>query len=649
MRAKRGKRSEAFWPSIVMKKWLNIKPKVYDFSEDEVDTETESEDDACSLKDSRMGVREDNNPLRTQSIFPSQTSDASCKGYKMRHRRGKSETLRVQYINTKEVRSGGNLVMNHIIILMILMICIIKWLFCRVTIGTWNVAGRLPPKDLEIEGWLCTEEPADIYIIGFQEVVPLNAGNVLGAEDNTPIRKWEAIIRRTLNKSSEPESKHKSYSAPSSPVLRASASADVLVDSKDVNTLEMMNEEYLATFDNDELEQQEVKSIIGIGKSLQLRKIYDDIDLQTIFDWPERPLDAIPDANSNPKLRRVLSSSDRIGFNWTENTLKYGGGMKRSHHSSGNLGLLWKEQQVMPEEVIDTLDDLSDMLSDEEDDAFFELPNDNDNGMGCMKSHPKYVRIVSKQMVGIYVSVWVQRRLRRHINNLKVSPVGVGLMGYMGNKGSVSVSMSLFQSRLCFVCSHLTSGQKDGAEIRRNSDVHEILRRTCFSSVFDTDQPQTIPSHDQIFWFGDLNYRINMMDGEVRKLVAQKKWDELMNYDQLSNELRGGHVFDGWKEGLINFPPTYKYEFNSDKYIGENLKEGEKKRSPAWCDRILWLGKGIKQLEYRRAENKLSDHRPISSIFSIDVEVFDPRKLQRALNFTNAAVHPEVFLKGGDL
>lgn len=28
-----------------MNKWLNIKPKVYDFSEDEVDTENESEDD----------------------------------------------------------------------------------------------------------------------------------------------------------------------------------------------------------------------------------------------------------------------------------------------------------------------------------------------------------------------------------------------------------------------------------------------------------------------------------------------------------------------------------------------------------------------------------------------------------------------------
>jgi len=35
-----------------------------------------------------------------------------------------------------------------------------------VTIGTWNVAGRLPNEDLDIDSWLCPEEPADIYIIG---------------------------------------------------------------------------------------------------------------------------------------------------------------------------------------------------------------------------------------------------------------------------------------------------------------------------------------------------------------------------------------------------------------------------------------------------------------------------------------------------
>lgn len=69
-------------------------------------------------------------------------------------------------------------------------------------------------------------------------------------------------------------------------------------------------------------------------------------------------------------------------------------------------------------------------------------------------------------------------------------------MAWLLMQGSVSVSMSVFQTRICFVCSHLTSGHKDGDKQRRNSDVYEILRRTQFSSVIDADQPQTIPSHE---------------------------------------------------------------------------------------------------------------------------------------------------------
>jgi hypothetical protein len=34
----------------------------------------------------------------------------------------------------------------------------------------------------------------------FQEIVPLNAGNVLGTEDNIPAKKWVSLIRRSLNK-----------------------------------------------------------------------------------------------------------------------------------------------------------------------------------------------------------------------------------------------------------------------------------------------------------------------------------------------------------------------------------------------------------------------------------------------------------------
>lgn len=36
----------------------------------------------------------------------------------------------------------------------------------RVTIGTWNVAGKPPDDDVEIDEWLCMKEPADIYILG---------------------------------------------------------------------------------------------------------------------------------------------------------------------------------------------------------------------------------------------------------------------------------------------------------------------------------------------------------------------------------------------------------------------------------------------------------------------------------------------------
>lgn len=38
------------------------------------------------------------------------------------------------------------------------------------------------------------------FFFSFQEIVPLNAGNVLGTEDNVPAKKWISLIRKTLNK-----------------------------------------------------------------------------------------------------------------------------------------------------------------------------------------------------------------------------------------------------------------------------------------------------------------------------------------------------------------------------------------------------------------------------------------------------------------
>lgn len=44
-----------------------------------------------------------------------------------------------------------------------------------------------------------------------------------------------------------------------------------------------------------------------------------------------------------------------------------------------------------------------------------------------------YCLAANKQMVGILPSIWVRSDLRHYIWNLKVSCVGRGLMGYLGN------------------------------------------------------------------------------------------------------------------------------------------------------------------------------------------------------------------------
>lgn len=56
------------------------------------------------------------------------------------------------------------------------------------------------------------------------------------------------------------------------------------------------------------------------------------------------------------------------------------------------------------------------------------------------------------------------------------------------------------------------------------------------------------------------------------------------------------------------------------------------------CDHILSYGKGTRLLSYKRAELMLSDHRPVTAVYMAEVGVVCPRRLQRALTFSNAEV-----------
>uniref|UniRef100_A0A452ZNW0 Inositol polyphosphate-related phosphatase domain-containing protein n=4 Tax=Aegilops tauschii subsp. strangulata TaxID=200361 RepID=A0A452ZNW0_AEGTS len=485
-----------------------------------------------------------------------------------RPKRCNSDTLRAQYIDVAEL---------------------------RIFVGTWNVGGRVPPTDLDIQEWLAMEEPADIYVLGFQEIVPLNAGNIFGAEDDHPVAVWEHIIRETLNKLCPYKPKHKCVSDPPSP--SKFNPSDYLV----------MEDGFLSEADNES--EGELHPLIG----QDINPVTNDSGVCKTYEYPtSASSERVHEGEDFRKMLPVHLLQDSTSVTSVK-TLAASASFKSRHENSNGF----------PEDNLD-----------------HDVSTDN---RVVKRKNSNFVRIISKQMVGIYLSVWVQRGLRRHIHNLRVSTVGVGAMGYIGNKGSISVSMSIYQTPFCFVCCHLTSGEKDGNLTKRNADVEEILRRTIFNPVHRVSMPKGIHDHEKIIWFGDLNYRINLSYERTHELISRQEWDLLFDNDQLKWELMKGRTFDGWIEGVISFPPTYKYEFNSDKYAGDEPISA--RRRPAWCDRILSYGKGIRLDSYRRAELNLSDHRPVCAVYMTEVEVLCHRKFQKALTFTNLEVDDHLFLE----
>eukprot|EP00600_Ochromonadales_sp_CCMP1393_P018200 CAMPEP_0175020118 /NCGR_PEP_ID=MMETSP0005-20121125/13948_1 /TAXON_ID=420556 /ORGANISM="Ochromonas sp., Strain CCMP1393" /LENGTH=369 /DNA_ID=CAMNT_0016277953 /DNA_START=57 /DNA_END=1167 /DNA_ORIENTATION=+ len=68
----------------------------------------------------------------------------------------------------------------------------------------------------------------------------------------------------------------------------------------------------------------------------------------------------------------------------------------------------------------------------------------------------------------------------------------------------------------------------------------------------------------------------------VREEV-QQLLDYLLQHDQLHRQRGAGEVFDGFMEGSIEFPPSFKYDKHSDVF-----DSSAKQRWPAWTDRILY-------------------------------------------------------------
>lgn len=225
----------------------------------------------------------------------------------------------------------------------------------------------------------------------------------------------------------------------------------------------------------------------------------------------------------------------------------------------------------------------------------------------------KYTKVKTIRLVGILLVVFVKNEHLHYVSKVDAETVATGIMGLMGNKGGVAIRMQIHNTSICFVNSHLAAHTEEFE--RRNQDYRDILVKLEFNGA---DGSLCITDHDAVFWLGDLNYRISEMDSDlVRRLADTGKYDELLENDQLIKQRSERKCFNGFKEGKIKFKPTYKYDPGTD-----NWDTSEKGRAPAWCDRILWRGSRIKQLEYRSHNLlKISDHKPVSSLFEVGVKV----------------------------
>ncbi|KAK8970671.1 Type I inositol 1,4,5-trisphosphate 5-phosphatase CVP2 [Platanthera guangdongensis] len=329
---------------------------------------------------------------------------------------------------------------------------------CRIFVGTWNVGGRPPHIGLNLENFL-RAEGVDVYVLGFQEIVPLNAGNVLVIEDNEPATKWLVLISQALNKPSR--------------VFTGDPCAD-----------------------SSSFVQEKEKST---GRTTFQRSSFKALS---------------KNYRANSTLAKTCNCS-----------LELSGVHRRAR------------------ELREFIQRVESSALDEDSPLQYCDGQESPIGNG-------YYLIASKQMVGIFLSVWVRSDLVQHIGHLRVSSIGRGIMGYLGNKGCIAMSMTIHRTSICFICSHLASGEKEGDELRRNSDVTEILKSTQFSKICKRPTrriPEKILDHDLAIWLGDLNYRVALSYEDTRTLLEENDWDALLEKDQLNVEREAGRVFVGGK------------------------------------------------------------------------------------------------------
>ncbi|KAK4345303.1 hypothetical protein RND71_035479 [Anisodus tanguticus] len=300
-----------------------------------------------------------------------------------------------------------------------------------------------------------------------------------------------------------------------------------------------------------------------------------------------------------------------------------------------------------------------------------------------------FERVGSRQLAALLIAIWVRKSIRNHVGDLDVGAVACGIGRAIGNKGGVGLRLRVFDRIMCFTNCHFAAHLE--AVNRRNADFNHIFRTMVFTKssnllnnsvgmilyLFlsspciyfgslliglacilslaagvsssaqmlrgantaqinpDEGKPE-LGEADLVIFTGDFNYRLfGISYDEARDFVSQRCFDWLREKDQLRAEMKAAKVFQGMREAIIRFPPTYKTRYDS----------GEKKRIPAWCDRVLYRDNRATPsvecslqcpvvasiIQYEACmEVTESDHKPVRCKFNVEIAQVD-RSVRRQL------------------
>lgn len=220
------------------------------------------------------------------------------------------------------------------------------------------------------------------------------------------------------------------------------------------------------------------------------------------------------------------------------------------------------------------------------------------------------------------MAIFIKKSLWTSVGSVIRDDSSVGIPG-LKNKGAVVTATTIHGSPVCFVVSHLAAHLQYCD--RRDKNYADIVADLDFASC-NRGYDGLFAKYHHVIWIGDLNYRIEYRDDEVRRRIARQMWPELLKYDQLKQHQKEGLVFQDFAEGEIKFAPTFKFKKENDKYTDSYSDQ----RIPAWCDRVLvksYPCLEAKCLQYGRGEEvRSSDHKPVFALWELKVLASGPPK-----------------------